>query len=91
LYGAETWTLWKVDQKYLESFEMWSRKRMEKICMKNADCTKNEEVLHRVEERNILPTIKRGKAIWIGYILHGNCLLEHIIEGRVEVMGRRGR
>ena len=20
LYGAETWTLWKVDQKYLESF-----------------------------------------------------------------------
>jgi hypothetical protein len=22
LYGAETWTLWKVDQKYLESFEM---------------------------------------------------------------------
>jgi hypothetical protein len=28
LYGAETWTLWKVDQKYLESFEMcW---RMEK-------------------------------------------------------------
>jgi hypothetical protein len=23
LYGAETWTLWKVDQKYLESFEMW--------------------------------------------------------------------
>jgi hypothetical protein len=25
LYGAETWTLWKADQKYeyLESFEMW--------------------------------------------------------------------
>ena len=23
LYGAETWKLWKVDQKYLESFEMW--------------------------------------------------------------------
>jgi hypothetical protein len=23
LYGAETWTLPKVDQKYLESFEMW--------------------------------------------------------------------
>ena len=23
LYGAETWTLQKVDQKYLESFEMW--------------------------------------------------------------------
>jgi hypothetical protein len=23
LYGAETWTLRKVDQKYLESFKMW--------------------------------------------------------------------
>ena len=23
LYGAETWTLWAVDQKHLESFEMW--------------------------------------------------------------------
>jgi hypothetical protein len=22
-YGAEAWMLWKVDQKYLESFEMW--------------------------------------------------------------------
>jgi hypothetical protein len=31
LYGAETWTLWKVDQKYLVSFEMWCRRRIEKI------------------------------------------------------------
>jgi hypothetical protein len=23
LYGAETWTFQKVDQKYMESFEMW--------------------------------------------------------------------
>jgi hypothetical protein len=23
LYGAEIWTLRKIDQKYLESFEMW--------------------------------------------------------------------
>ena len=23
LYGAETWTFRKVDQKYLESFELW--------------------------------------------------------------------
>jgi hypothetical protein len=31
LYGAETWTFRKVDQKYLESFEMWCWRRMEKI------------------------------------------------------------
>jgi hypothetical protein len=31
LYGIETWTLWAVDQKHLESFEMWCWRRMEKI------------------------------------------------------------
>jgi len=31
LYGAETWTLRAADQKYLESFEVWCWRRMEKI------------------------------------------------------------
>jgi rhamnogalacturonyl hydrolase YesR len=31
LYGAETLTLRAVDQKYLESFQMWYWRRMEKI------------------------------------------------------------
>jgi hypothetical protein len=29
--GAENWTLRAVDQKHLESFEMWYCRRMEKI------------------------------------------------------------
>ena len=46
---------------------------------------KNEEVLHRVkEERNILYTVKRRKANWIGHILGRNCFLKHIIEGKTE-------
>jgi hypothetical protein len=28
LYGAETWTLQAVDQKHLDSFEMWCWRRM---------------------------------------------------------------
>ena len=31
LCGAESWTLWAVDQKHLENFEMWCWRRMEKI------------------------------------------------------------
>jgi hypothetical protein len=31
LYGAKTWTLRKVDHKYLESFQMWYWRRMDKI------------------------------------------------------------
>jgi len=57
---------------------------------------KNEEVLQRVKENmNILYTIKRRKATWSGHIVSRNCLLKHIIEGKIwnrtEVTGRRGR
>jgi hypothetical protein len=31
LYGAETWTLRAVDEKHLESSEIWCWRRMEKI------------------------------------------------------------
>jgi len=48
LYGAETWTLRPVDQKHLESFEMWCWRRMEKISW--TDHVRNEEVLLRVKE-----------------------------------------
>jgi len=32
LYGAETWIRRKIDQKYLESIEIWCWRRMEKNC-----------------------------------------------------------
>jgi hypothetical protein len=66
-----------VDQKYLESFEMWCWRRMEKISW--ADRVRNE-VLQRVkEERNIVHTIKGRKANLTGHILRENCLLKHAI------------
>ena len=94
LYGVATWTLWKADQKYLETFKMWCWRKMEKISW--IDRVRKEEVLHRVsEQRNIIRTIKRRKANWIGYILHRNCLLIHIIEkkvgGGIKVTGRQGK
>ena len=49
-----------------------------------SNCVKNEEVLHTVkEERNILHTIKRRKANWIGHILHRNCLLNKLLKERM--------
>ena len=94
LYGAETWTLRAADQKYLESFEMWCWKRMEKISW--TDHVRNVEVLLRVnEQRNILHEIRKWKANWIGHILRRNCLLKQVIEGKIkgemEVARRRGR
>ena len=94
LYGAETWTIRAVDQKHLESFEMWCWRRMEKINW--TDRVRNEEVLLRVkEQRNILHEISKRKAKWIGHILSRNCLLKRIFEGKIkggiEVTGKRRR
>jgi hypothetical protein len=89
LYGDETWKLQGVDQKYVENFGMWCWRRMEKFSW--TDCVRNG----LEEERNILHTIKRRKANWIGCILCRNCPLKHVmerkIEGTIEVMGRQGR
>jgi len=53
LYGAEIWTLRAVEQKHLESFEMWCWRRMEKISW--TDHVRKEDVLLRIkEQRNIL-------------------------------------
>jgi hypothetical protein len=90
LYGAETWTLWAVDQKQLESYKMWCWRRMENISW--TDHVRNEDVLLRVkEQRNILREIRKWKAKWIGHILRRNCLLQRVIEGKIQGGDRSDR
>jgi hypothetical protein len=36
-YGAETWTLQKVDHKYLETLEMWDSQWMEKMLEQSSE------------------------------------------------------
>ena len=67
---------------------------MEKIIW--TDHVRNKEVLLRVkEQRNILHEIRKRKANWIGHILRRNCLLQRVIEGKIqgglEVTRRQGR
>jgi hypothetical protein len=52
--------------------------------------------LLRVKEQwNILHEIRKRKANWIGHILHRNCLLQWVTEGKIqggiEMIGRQGR
>ena len=85
MYEAETCTVRKVDN-YLESFEIWFWRRLEKMSDMKYYVLK--------EERNILPSVKRRKANWIGHILRRSFLLKSISEGKlggVEVTGRQGR
>jgi len=58
--------------------------------------TEEEDVLLTVkEQRNSLHEIRKRKADWIGHILRRNCLLQRVIEGKIqggiEVTGRQGR
>jgi hypothetical protein len=56
---------------------------MEKISW--TDHVRNKEVLRRVQEqRNILHEISKRKANWIGHILHRNCLLRQVTEGKIK-------
>jgi len=73
---------------------MWYWGRMEKVSW--TDRVRNEEALHRVKEkRNILLTVKRRKAKWIGHSLCRNWLIKNVTEGKIErgleVTGRRGK
>jgi hypothetical protein len=57
---------------------------------------RNEDVLLKVKEQgNILHEIRKRKANWIGHILRRNCLLQRVIEGKIQggikVTGRQGR
>jgi hypothetical protein len=67
---------------------------MEKISW--TDHVRNEDVLFRVkEQRNILHEVRKRKVNWIGHILCRNCLLQRVIEGKIqggiEVTERQGR
>jgi hypothetical protein len=58
--GGGTWTLMKLDQKYLEGFEMCCWRRRKKMSW--TDRVKTEEVLHRVKEgRNTLCALGKGR------------------------------
>jgi hypothetical protein len=59
---------------------------MEKISW--ADRVRNDEVLHEGGEEYRTHN-KQGKAAWIGHIFHRNCLLRHVIEGKIKGYKRR--
>jgi len=62
---------------------MWFWRGMERISW--TDRLSSEEALQGVKkERNIVRTIKRKKANWIGHILRRNCLQNHVTDGKIE-------
>ena len=90
LYGAETWTLRRNEQKRLEAFEMWIWRRIERVKMERQN--NKAVVLERVREgRTMLELIKQRKRNWLGHWLRRNCLLKDALEGMVNGKTVRGR
>jgi hypothetical protein len=81
------WALRKADQKQLRSSEIWCWWTM-KISW--PDRVRNKELQRVKEEKKILHKIKWGQTNWTGHVLHRNCFLKLVIEGKTEVTGRRG-
>ena len=82
-----TWTLRKVDQKHLDSFE-------NEVLLKDGEdqldrsCEKLRNMTKGLEKR----TVNRRKGNWIGHMLRRNWLLRHVTEGKIEGrMGLTGR
>jgi hypothetical protein len=72
----------KLERKYLENFEMWCWRKMEKI--KWSEKVTNEQFLERiVEKRTLINNILHRKANLIGHILRRNCLLHDATEGQM--------
>src|SRR6218665_3037128 len=78
----------KEDIKRLETFEMWTWRRMEKVSW--TEHKTNEEILETIgEERSLIRTIKTRQKKCIGHTLRGESLLKTVIEGKM--LGKRSR
>jgi len=92
-YGTlwlRTWILNKSEQRTLGSFEMWCRRRMQRMS-RIEHCT-NESILREIDEcREIFKSIRIRRWNMMGYIMrHENEQIhKNIIEGKVE--GKRGQ
>jgi len=80
----------QTDTRRSEVFEMWIRRRMEKISW--LDKVTNKEVLRRVnEDRQILNSMWQRKHQWIGHVLRHDGYLHEVTEGRKKGKPTRGR
>jgi len=82
VYGSETWTPGKNEERVLKEFETWSWRRMLKI--RWTDRITNDEVFQRAkEERLLLIILKNSHHSWIGHTIRHNEFVINILEGAI--------
>ena len=90
LYGSETRTLGKNEERFINVFETWSWRRTLK--RKWADGITNDEVFQRAkEERLLLKILKNIHHSWIGHTVRHNEFVVNILEGAIFGKKWRGK
>ena len=90
LYGSETWTVGKNEERAINAFETWCWRRMLK--MKWTDRITNVEVFQKVkEEKLFLKILKNRRHSWIGHTIRHNEFVVNILEGAISGKKAVGR
>src|ERR1043165_6629443 len=92
LYGCESWTLRKEEERRIKAFEMKCLRRIMQISW--MEKRPNEWVLEAAGvERNLLKTVRKWKMIYFGHIMRkeGTCIEKEIIQGTNPGGRKRGR
>jgi len=76
------WAIGKNEERVVNVFETWSRRRMLKI--KRTDRITNDDVFQRAkEERLLLNIFKNRHHSWIGHTIGHNEFVVNILEGTI--------
>ena len=91
LYGSETRTLGKNEERIINAFETWCWRRMLKI--KWTDRITNDEVYRRAKEERLLLKIKKKnrRHSWIWHTIQHNEFVVNILEGAIFGKKSRGK
>ena len=90
MYGAESWTLRRNEQKQLEAFEIWVWRRMERV--KWTDKIKKCSCARKSGRREImLELIRKRKINLLVHWLRRNCLFKDALEHGCANHGTEGK
>ena len=92
LYGCETWTMKKADEKKVEAAEMWFYRRLLRVSW--TERKTNESVLAEMNtKRTMLSVIKKRKLKYIGHASRNKHadLMKTVFQGKMESKREKGR
>ena len=90
MYGCESWTLKKKEQKRIEAFEMWCWRRVLKVPW-TAKMSNELVLIYTRPETSLLGLIRKQQLSYFGHIVRAEGMEKEVVMGKVGGGRRRGR